>query len=39
MGVISSVDDIADGVMYLTEARTVTGEILSVDGGSHSGRW
>jgi NAD(P)-dependent dehydrogenase (short-subunit alcohol dehydrogenase family) len=39
MGVLSSVRDIVDAVMYLTEARTVTGEILSVDGGAHSGRW
>ena len=39
MGVISSVQDIVDAVMYLTEAHTVTGEILSVDGGAHSGCW
>ena len=39
MGILSSVNDIADAVMYLTEARSVTGEILSVDGGAHIGRW
>jgi NAD(P)-dependent dehydrogenase (short-subunit alcohol dehydrogenase family) len=39
MGVLSSVNDIVDAVMYLTEAHTVTGEILSVDGGAHAGRW
>src|SRR4051794_11300487 len=39
MGVLSSVKDIVDAVMYLTEARSVTGEILNVDGGAHSGRW
>ena len=39
MGVLSSVKDIVDAVMYLTEARTVTGEILNVDGGAHNGRW
>jgi NAD(P)-dependent dehydrogenase (short-subunit alcohol dehydrogenase family) len=39
MGVLSSVKDIVDAVMYLTEAHTVTGEILNVDGGAHSGRW
>ena len=39
MGVLSSVDDIVDAVMYLTEARSVTGEILNVDGGAHTGRW
>ena len=39
MGVLSSVKDIVDAVMYLTEARTVTGEILNVDSGAHTGRW
>ena len=39
MGTISSVSDIADAVVYLTEARNVTGEVLHVDGGSHSGKW
>src|SRR5580765_2156854 len=39
MGRPSSVKDIADAVMYLTEAATVTGDILYVDGGSHFGRW
>jgi NAD(P)-dependent dehydrogenase (short-subunit alcohol dehydrogenase family) len=39
MGRISSVRDIRDAVMYLTHARTVTGQILYVDGGAHFGRW
>jgi NAD(P)-dependent dehydrogenase (short-subunit alcohol dehydrogenase family) len=39
MGTISSVDDIVDAVVYLTGARHVTGEVLHVDGGSHSGKW
>ena len=39
MGVLSSVKDIVDAVMYLIEANTVTGEILYVDGGAHFGRW
>ncbi len=39
MGVLSSVKDIVDAVMYLTEARTVTGEIVNVDGGAHIGSW
>ena len=39
MGTISSVSDIVDAVVYLTEARNVTGEVLHVDGGSHQGRW
>jgi NAD(P)-dependent dehydrogenase (short-subunit alcohol dehydrogenase family) len=39
MGTISSVEDIASAVVYLTEARQVTGEVLHVDGGAHSGKW
>jgi NAD(P)-dependent dehydrogenase (short-subunit alcohol dehydrogenase family) len=39
MGVLSSVKDIADAVLYLTDAATVTGQILYVDGGAHFGRW
>jgi NAD(P)-dependent dehydrogenase (short-subunit alcohol dehydrogenase family) len=39
MGVISSVQEIVDAVVYLTEASHVTGEILHVDGGAHIGRW
>ncbi len=39
MGVLSSVKDIVDAVIYLTEARTVTGEILNVDSGAHMGHW
>jgi len=39
MGVVSSVKDIVDAVMYLTEAVTVTGETLYVDGGAHFGSW
>jgi len=39
MGTISNAKDIADAVVYLTEARHVTGEVLHVDGGAHVGRW
>ena len=39
MGNVSTVKDVADAVMYLTEAVTVTGDILYVDGGAHFGRW
>jgi NAD(P)-dependent dehydrogenase (short-subunit alcohol dehydrogenase family) len=39
MGVVASVKDIVDAVMYLTDAPTVTGDILYVDGGAHLGRW
>ena len=39
MGRVSTVKDIADAVLYLLDAPTVTGQILYVDGGAHSGRW
>jgi NAD(P)-dependent dehydrogenase (short-subunit alcohol dehydrogenase family) len=39
MGRPSTVKDISNAVMYLTDAATVTGHILYVDGGSHFGRW
>jgi NAD(P)-dependent dehydrogenase (short-subunit alcohol dehydrogenase family) len=39
MGVISEDKDVAEAVVYLTEARFVTGEVLHVDGGAHVGRW
>ena len=39
MGQISDVDDIVDAIVYLTEARHVTGEILHVDAGAHNGKW
>jgi NAD(P)-dependent dehydrogenase (short-subunit alcohol dehydrogenase family) len=39
MGEISEVQDIVDAVVYLTEARHVTGEVLHVDSGAHNGKW
>lgn len=39
MGTIANVEDIANAVVYLTEAAQVTGEVLHVDGGSHNGKW
>jgi NAD(P)-dependent dehydrogenase (short-subunit alcohol dehydrogenase family) len=39
MGTIVTAEDIAEAVLYLTEAHHVTGEVLHVDGGAHSGRW
>ncbi len=39
MGTISTVKDIAGAVVYLTEARQITGEVLHVDGGAHIGKW
>ena len=35
----STVADVADAVLYLTDAPAVTGQILYVDGGAHVGRW
>jgi NAD(P)-dependent dehydrogenase (short-subunit alcohol dehydrogenase family) len=39
MGAISGAQEIADAVVFLTEAPHVTGEVLHVDGGAHLGRW
>jgi NAD(P)-dependent dehydrogenase (short-subunit alcohol dehydrogenase family) len=39
LGRPSTVQDIVDAVLYLTDAATVTGHILYVDGGAHFGRW
>ena len=39
MGTVSDAKDIANAVLFLTEAATVTGEVLHVDGGSHIGKW
>jgi NAD(P)-dependent dehydrogenase (short-subunit alcohol dehydrogenase family) len=39
LGRISGAKDIAEAVLYLTEASQITGEVLHVDGGAHLGRW
>jgi NAD(P)-dependent dehydrogenase (short-subunit alcohol dehydrogenase family) len=39
LGRVATVEDIAEAVLYLTEARQVTGEVLHVDGGAHVGKW
>jgi NAD(P)-dependent dehydrogenase (short-subunit alcohol dehydrogenase family) len=39
LGHLPDSQDIADAVLYLTEARQVTGEVLHVDGGAHVGKW
>ncbi|WP_353067106.1 SDR family oxidoreductase [Tunturibacter psychrotolerans] len=39
MGTVSDSRDIAEAVVYLAEARHVTGEVLHVDGGAHAGKW
>ena len=39
MATASTVEDVASAVVYLTEARQITGEVLHVDGGAHVGKW
>jgi NAD(P)-dependent dehydrogenase (short-subunit alcohol dehydrogenase family) len=38
-GGISDFDDMVDAIVYLTEGRHVTGEVLPVDAGAHNGKW
>jgi NAD(P)-dependent dehydrogenase (short-subunit alcohol dehydrogenase family) len=38
-GQIGASQDIAEAVLYLTQATQVTGELLHVNGGSHVGKW
>jgi NAD(P)-dependent dehydrogenase (short-subunit alcohol dehydrogenase family) len=39
MGIISTIQEVVDAVIYLTEAPHVTGEVRHVDGGAHIGNW
>jgi NAD(P)-dependent dehydrogenase (short-subunit alcohol dehydrogenase family) len=39
MGAIAEISDIVEAILYLTEARYVTGEVLHVDAGAHNGKW
>ncbi|MGH8317400.1 MAG: SDR family NAD(P)-dependent oxidoreductase [Steroidobacteraceae bacterium] len=39
LGSIAASKDIAEAVLYLTEASEITGEVLHVDGGAHLGHW
>jgi NAD(P)-dependent dehydrogenase (short-subunit alcohol dehydrogenase family) len=39
MSTISAAEEIASAVVYLTESRQITGEVLHVDGGAHNGKW
>ncbi|WP_326544366.1 SDR family NAD(P)-dependent oxidoreductase [Pseudorhodoferax sp.] len=39
MGRMGEVSEIADAILYLENARFVTGETINVDGGQHAGRW
>jgi NAD(P)-dependent dehydrogenase (short-subunit alcohol dehydrogenase family) len=39
MATISAAEEIAHAVVYLSESRQITGEVLHVDGGAHNGKW
>ena len=39
MGQVGDGEDIAEAVLYLTEASKVTGVVLHVDSGAHLGKW
>jgi len=39
MGEVSDITDIVEAIVFLTEARHVTGEVLHVDAGAHNGKW
>jgi NAD(P)-dependent dehydrogenase (short-subunit alcohol dehydrogenase family) len=39
MGVLPDIEDIVEAIVYLMEARHVTGEVLHVDAGMHNGKW
>lgn len=36
---VGTTRDIAEAVLYLTEAKQVTGTVLNVDSGAHLGKW
>jgi NAD(P)-dependent dehydrogenase (short-subunit alcohol dehydrogenase family) len=39
MRLVVEIEDIVEAVVYLTEARHVTGEVIHVDAGMHNGKW
>ncbi len=39
MGLLPDIEDIVEAVVYLMEARCVTGEVIHVDAGMHNGKW
>lgn len=39
VGRMGEIDDIVHAVLYLDDAKFVTGEVLHIDGGQHAGRW
>ncbi|KAA0697940.1 SDR family NAD(P)-dependent oxidoreductase [Neorhizobium sp. P12A] len=39
MGRMGEIDDVVQAVLYLEQAKFLTGETINVDGGQHAGRW
>jgi NAD(P)-dependent dehydrogenase (short-subunit alcohol dehydrogenase family) len=39
IGRMGNIGEVVDAVMYLNDAKFVTGEVLHVDGGAHAGKW
>jgi len=39
MGTITDPKEIARAILFLTESKTVTGQVLNIDGGAHLGQW
>jgi NAD(P)-dependent dehydrogenase (short-subunit alcohol dehydrogenase family) len=39
MGETPEMSDVVDAILYLIEARYVTGEVVHVDAGMHNGKW
>jgi NAD(P)-dependent dehydrogenase (short-subunit alcohol dehydrogenase family) len=39
VGRMGTVQEIVEAVLYLEEAKFITGETLHVDGGAHAGHW
>ena len=39
LGRMGEVSEVVDAIVYLEDAKFVTGQTINVDGGQHSGRW
>ena len=39
LGRMGEVSEVVDAILYLEDAKFVTGQTINVDGGQHSGRW
>jgi NAD(P)-dependent dehydrogenase (short-subunit alcohol dehydrogenase family) len=36
---LGTVEEVVEAALFLDRAKFVTGEILSIDGGAHAGKW